>query len=107
MLRWTVGQIHGRHFYVRQLRDMKVSAIVEIMETETLRIYGKLCGWTLARAHARSGDPAMISGYLGKSDVFDQAIVKFAAAYADQTESDHQRMRKAARAGRLEAAVVE
>jgi NAD(P)H-dependent flavin oxidoreductase YrpB (nitropropane dioxygenase family) len=86
---------------------MKVSAIVEIMETETLRIYGKLCGWTLARAHARSGDPAMISGYLGKSDVFDQAIVKFAAAYADQTESDHQRMRKAARAGRLEAAVVE
>jgi uncharacterized protein (DUF2252 family) len=107
MLGWTDGKIFGRQFYVRQLRDMKLSAIMETMEPETLRIYGKLCGSSLAWAHARSGDAAMISGYLGKSDVFDQAIVKFAAAYADQSERDHRRMRNAARAGRLEVAEIE
>jgi hypothetical protein len=84
-----------------------MSAEIETMDADLLKIYGKLCGWSLAWAHARSGDAAMISGYLGKSDVFDRAIVKFAAAYADQTESDHRLMRKAARAGRLKAAVVE
>jgi Uncharacterized protein conserved in bacteria (DUF2252) len=57
--------LRGRHFYLRQLRDMKLSAIMETMESETLRAYAKLCGWTLARAHARSGDATMISGYLG------------------------------------------
>lgn len=77
------------------------------MEPETMRIYGKLCGWALARAHARSGDPATISGYLGNSDIFDKATVKFAAAYADQTESDHRAMRKAARDGRVEVAEIE
>jgi uncharacterized protein (DUF2252 family) len=107
MLGWTAGNLGGRHFYVRQLRDMKISAIIETMEPETLRIYAKLCGWTLARAHARSGDPAMISGYLGNSDTFDRATAKFAAAYADQTESDHRAMRKAARDGRLEVAEIE
>jgi hypothetical protein len=80
---------------------MKLWVIIESMESETLSIYARLCGWTLARAHARSGDPAMISGYLGKSDIFDQAIVKFAAAYADQTERDHQGRyaRRSAKAG--------
>jgi len=107
MLGWTVGKLGGRHFYVRQLRDMKLSAIVETMEAETLKIYGKLCGWTLARAHARSGDAAMISGYLGKNDVFDRAIAKFATSYADQTETDYRLMRTAARAGRLEVAVID
>jgi len=92
---------------MRQLRDMKLSAMLETFDPETLNVYGKVCGWTLARAHARSGDPAMISGYLGNSDIFDQAIVKFASAYADQTESDHRAMRKAVRDGRLEVAVIE
>src|SRR5262245_32521825 len=107
MLGWTVGRLFGCHYYVRQLRDMKVSAIVETMEPETLKVYGRLCGWTLAWAHARSGDPARIAGYLGKSDVFDQAMVEFASAYADQTESDYELMREAARAGRLEVAAIE
>ena len=106
MLGWTEGKLRGRHFYVRQLRDMKMSAVMELMEPETLQAYSKLCGWTLARAHARSGDAAMISGYLGKSDVFDQALAKFAVAYADQTESDHRLLRNAVRAGRLEAETV-
>ena len=106
MLGWTEGTLHGRHFYMRQLRDMKLSAIMETMEPETLRAYGKVCGWTLARAHARSGDAAMISGYLGNSDLFDEAVTKFAGAYADQTERDHRALRKAVRDGRLEAATV-
>jgi len=106
MLGWTEGKLRGRHFYIRQLRDMKLSAVMETMESETLRAYAKLCGWTLARAHARSGDATMISGYLGNSGVFDEAVAKFAAAYADQTESDHGALRKAVRDGRLEAATV-
>jgi len=107
MLGWTVGKLLGRDFYVRQLRDLKISAIIEGMEAETFKVYAKVCGWALARAHARSGDAAMISGYLGSSDVFDKAIVKFAAAYADQTESDHRAMRKSAREGRLEVVDIE
>ena len=106
MLGWTEGKLRGRHFYLRQLHDMKLSALMEVMESETLRAYAKLCGWTLARAHARSGDAAMISGYLGNSDVFDEAVAKFAVAYADQTESDHRLLRKAVRDGRLEAVTV-
>jgi len=106
MLGWTVGELRGRHFYMRQLRDMKMSAVMEVMEPETLRVYAKLCGWTLAWAHARSGDAVMISGYLGNSDVFDEAVAKFAVAYADQTESDHRLLRKAVRDGRLEAVTV-
>jgi len=102
MLGWTVGKLRGRQFYLRQLRDMKISAIIEGFQANTLKGYGKICGWALARAHARSGDPAMISGYLGNSDVFDHAIVRFAAAYADQTETDHRTLRKAVRAGRIE-----
>jgi uncharacterized protein (DUF2252 family) len=107
MLGWTAGKVRGLHYYVRQLHDMKISPVVETMEPETLNVYGKLCGWTLARAHARSGDAAMISGYLGNSDEFDQAIVSFATAYADQTESDYELMREAARAGRLEVGSLE
>ena len=83
MLGWTEGKLRGRHFYMRQLRDMKLSAIMETMEPDSLRAYAKLCGWTLVRAHARSGDVALISGYLGNSGVFDEAIAKFAGVYAD------------------------
>jgi uncharacterized protein (DUF2252 family) len=105
MLGWTFGKVGGRHFYVRQLRDVKLSAIVENLEPETLRTYGKLCGWTLARAHARSGDPAMISGYLGNSSVFDEAVTRFAKSYADQTERDHKTLARAVAEGRLEAVI--
>ena len=78
-----------RDFYVRQLRDWKFSVDTDTMVPRGMRIYGELCGWTLARAHARSGDPIAIAAYLGASDVFDQAITEFAAAYADQNERDH------------------
>jgi uncharacterized protein (DUF2252 family) len=92
-----------RDFYVRQLRDWKFSAEVDLMLPEDLRRYGALCGWTLARAHARSGDRIAIAAYLGGSDVFDQAITEFACAYADQNERDHQSLVDAAAAGRITA----
>lgn len=82
---------------------MKVKFPVEQFNAAKMRDFADWCGATLARAHARSGEPALISGYLGKSDRFDQAIADFAAAYADQTEQDHACMVKAVRAGRLEA----
>ena len=78
-----------RDFYVRQLRDWKGAALVETMTPATLAIYGRLCGWTLARAHARSGDRVAIASYLGGSDAFDVAIAEFSEAYADQNERDY------------------
>jgi uncharacterized protein (DUF2252 family) len=92
-----------RDFYVRQLRDWKFSMPIEIMVPRGMRIYGELCGWTLARAHARSGDRIAIAAYLGGSDVFDQAITRFAAAYADQNERDHKALVDAVAAGRITA----
>ena len=92
----------GRDYYVRQLRDMKFSAPIEQASPRQLNEYAKLCGWTLARAHSKSGDAAAIGGYLGKGDRFDQALAKFAVAYADQTERDHAALVKAIRAGRVE-----
>ena len=103
-LGWTKGKL-GRHFYVRQLRDMKVGALVELFTPGVMAQYAEICGWTLARAHARSGAPAQISGYLGKSDVFDKAIAAFSIAYADQSERDHAGLKKAVRAGRVEALI--
>ena len=101
-LGWAEG-IRGRHFYFRQLRDIKIKPLVEVFDPVTMMDYAALCGWTLARAHARSGDAAMISGYLGKSDVFDRAIARFSRDYADQTERDHGAFMKAIRKGRIEA----
>jgi hypothetical protein len=92
-----------RDFYIRQLRDWKFSMPIEIMVPRGMRIYGELCGWTLARAHARSGDRIAIAAYLGNSDVFDQAITRFAAAYADQNERDHKSLLDAVAAGRITA----
>ena len=92
-----------RDFYVRQLRDWKYSADIETMVTRGMRIYGELCGWTLARAHARSGDRIAIAAYLGGSDVFDQAITRFAAAYANQNERDHKSLVDAVASGRITA----
>jgi len=101
-LGWGIGP-EGRHFYIRQLRDVKLSPLVETYDAEMLTIYGQLCGWALARAHAKAGDPWAISGYLGrKSDQFDEAMGQFGLAYADQAERDHAALRAAVRAGIVE-----
>jgi uncharacterized protein (DUF2252 family) len=92
----------GQDVYVRQLRDMKITAQTELFSRRWMAEYAGFCGWALARAHARSGAPAQISGYLGKSDAFDKAIATFASAYADQSERDHAILKKAARSGRVE-----
>ena len=103
-LGWTEGDL-GRHFYVRQLKDMKIKPMVEVFTPSVMLQYAELCGWTLAHAHARSGEPAKISGYLGKSDKFDKAIAEFSIAYADQSERDHETLMTAVRAGKLEVFV--
>jgi sugar/nucleoside kinase (ribokinase family) len=92
-----------RDFYVRQLWDQKGSIDVDAMRPRAMEIYAGLCGWTLARAHARSGDPVAIGAYLGSGDVFDQAVAEFSAAYADQNERDHAALRAAIESGRIEA----
>ena len=103
-LGWTHGK-RGRHFYLRQLRDMKMKVLVEVFNPETMIDYATLCGWTLARAHAKSSDAAMIAGYLGKSDVFDRAVARFSELYADQAERDHAAFMQAIRRGRIEVEV--
>ncbi len=90
-------------FYVRQLRDWKFSLDIEDLIPRGMRLYGQLCGWTLARAHARSGDRIAIAAYLGASGKFDQAVTEFAGAYADQNEKDHQALLDAASSGRIMA----
>ncbi|BFM40219.1 DUF2252 domain-containing protein [Synechocystis sp. LKSZ1] len=103
-LGWTKGR-HGNHFYVRQLRDMKFSVPVERVSSAQLHHYAEFCGWTLARAHAKSGDSATISGYLGKGDKFDVAMGEFALAYANQNEEDYNILVQAVKAGRVEALI--
>ena len=102
-LGWTKGQQENRYLYWRQLRDMKGSAEVEAMQPGALAFYAHWCGWTLARAHARSGDPIAITAYLGKSDDFDQSITDFSARYADQNDRDYQAFTDAIHSGRLTA----
>jgi hypothetical protein len=97
-LGWVIGP-EGRHFYIRQLRDAKLSPLVETYDAGMLSIYGKACGWALARAHAKAGDPWAISGYLGNGGQFDDAMGKFALAYADQAEKDHAALKAAVRTG--------
>jgi uncharacterized protein (DUF2252 family) len=92
-----------RDFYVRQLRDWKFSVDIAALDRVLLTTYGGLCGWTLARAHARSGDRIAIAAYLGKADTFDKGVAAFANAYADQTERDHQALAAAVRSGRIQA----
>jgi len=100
-LGWTEDR--GRHFYIRQLRDMKIKPLVEVADVPRLQQYAQWCGWALARAHAKAGNAALISGYLGKSGRFDDAVADFALAYADQNARDHQALRRAIAAGRIEA----
>jgi uncharacterized protein (DUF2252 family) len=102
-LGWTKGVDVRRHFYWRQLRDMKGSAVVEDMIPLGLTYYARICGWTLARAHARSGDPVAIAEYLGASDAFDTSVTDFSERYADQNQKDYAEFVDAVRSGRLEA----
>ena len=92
----------GHDYYVRQFRDMKVSAEVETFRPSTLVGYATMCGWALARAHAKAGDAAMIAGYLGSSEQFDDAVAKYSEAYADQAERDYETFQVAIRSGRLQ-----
>jgi uncharacterized protein (DUF2252 family) len=100
-LGWLTGR-DGRHRYVRQLRDAKIKPLVETFDDTVLAAYGDLCGWALARAHARAGDALTMSGYLGSSDPFDEGMGDFALAYADQAERDHAALKAAVRAGKIE-----
>jgi hypothetical protein len=92
-----------RDFYVRQLKDWKGSFTFEAARPPGAVAYGRMCGWTLARAHARSGDRIAIANYLGKSDSFDQAIASFAETYADQNERDYDQLKQAVQSGRITA----
>jgi uncharacterized protein (DUF2252 family) len=106
MLGWDrVTGIDGqeRDFYIRQLWDAKGSADVDVMDQKGMQIYAEICGWTLARAHSRSGDPIAIASYLGQSGTFDEAMAPFAEAYADQNERDYAALRAAVDAGRVQA----
>jgi hypothetical protein len=102
-LGWTQGVAADRHYYWRQLRDMKGSAVVETMIPTGLTLYARLCGRTLARAQARPGDPVAIAQYLGDGDEFCRSLTDFSARYADQNEQDFQTFVKAVRSGRLQA----
>ena len=101
-LGWTTDP-RGRHYYIRQLRDVKISPTMEGVGASLLFEYAKFCGWALADAHARSGQAGVLAGYMGKSDALDEAIADFAEAYADQNEQDHAALLKAVRSGCLKA----
>ena len=101
LLGWTT--VDSRNYYVRQFRDMKGAVTVEGMDGSALMDYGRICGALLAKGHARSTGATMLSGYLGKGDVSDRAFARFACAYADQTEADHQALQQAVKSGRLPA----
>jgi uncharacterized protein (DUF2252 family) len=97
----TVGPL-GNQLYVRQLRDAKIKPLVETFDRGMLKTYGRACGWALARAHGKSSHPWLVSGYLGTSEAFDEAMGDFAIAYADQAERDHAALKAAVSAGRIE-----
>jgi uncharacterized protein (DUF2252 family) len=99
-LGWATWQ-DGRHMYMRQLSDVKIKPVIEVMKPVNLTRYARACGWALARAHARSGDPVMLAAYMGKSAAFEDALSSFAVAYADQNERDHAKLMAAIRAGRI------
>jgi hypothetical protein len=100
-LGWARGP--RRDFFFRQLRDAKISPMVESFDRNLMELYARWCGKALALAHARSGSAAMLSGYLGKSDALDRALAAFARAYADQNEQDHAALERAVRLGEVKA----
>jgi len=104
-LGWFEVKETGKQFYGRQLRDAKIKPLVETFDDELMSVYAKGCGWVLARAHAKAGDAATITGYLGNSDEFDEAIAAFAVSYADQAERDYAALKAAVRKGRVTAFV--
>jgi uncharacterized protein (DUF2252 family) len=105
LLGWTRGRDvdseYERDYYVRQLWDGKASGSIDAMDPETLTVYAEICGWTLAHAHARSGDPVALAGYLGRGDAFDRAVASLAETYADQNERDFAALETAAADGRI------
>ena len=101
-LGWSAGS-GGRHFFFRQLRDIKISIKVETFGKTEMMSYADWCGQALALSHARSGDAAMLSGYMGNSNTLDLAIAEFSLAYADQNEKDHAAFKKAIKSGKVEA----
>ena len=105
-LGWTQGTL-GRHFFIRQLRDIKISVRVETFGPTEMDLYAVWCGKALALSHARSGHSAMISGYMGQSDAFDEAIARFSISYADQNEKDHDALERAVRSGKVKAVFEE
>jgi hypothetical protein len=105
-LGWTTGP-RGNDLYVRQLRDAKIKPLVETFNRSMLELYGKACGWALARAHGRASHPWLVTGYLGTSEAFDEAMGNFAIAYADQTERDHATLKAAVNAGKIEVHIEE
>jgi hypothetical protein len=94
-LGWTEDTASHRYFYVRQLKNRRLGSVGELVEEQALASYGQLCGRTLARAHARSADPAVLAGYMGKSNALDSALASFAMAYAVRTHDDHAQLVKA------------
>jgi hypothetical protein len=104
-LGWSRGP--RRDFFIRQLRDIKVSIRVETFGRAEMDLYAAWCGKALALSHARSGSPATLSGYMGKSDVLDKAIAAFGVAYADQNEKDHDALERAVRKGQVKAVFEE
>ena len=104
-LGWTMGALEKRHFFVRQLRDIKISVRVETFGAAEMDLYATWCGRALALSHARSGSSVLLSGYMGKADTFDRALASFAVAYADQNEKDHEALDRAVRNGLIEAVV--
>ena len=103
-LGWTEDEASNRQFYVRQLKNRRLGSISELVEEQALASYARLCGRTLARAHARSADAAVLAGYMGKRDVFDEALASFAIAYAARTKDDYEQLVKAKRGVKLKAA---
>jgi uncharacterized protein (DUF2252 family) len=106
-LGWTEGTLEKHHYFVRQLRDIKISIRVETFGASEMDLYATWCGRALALAHARAGSSRALSGYMGKSDAFDQALAEFSVAYADQNERDHADLKKAVRSGHVKAVFEE
>jgi len=106
-LGWTQGNLQQRNFYIRQLRDIKISVRVETFGTREMGLYAGWCGKALALSHARSGNSVMLSGYMGKSDTFDKAVAAFSMAYADQNDKDHAALDQAVKQGKVKAVFEE